>query len=275
MALTDAGPDLTASSPRPGARSRVAPYVVTAAIGGVIACVSLGALILIRSRDNALSFLMALAAGVGMVLVGVIGVRRRRVESDLAEAEAALRQIEASTGELLLRGASAEAPIRDPGTLLFGREFFDESLDRDLRRAAREKLELTILMIQVDGLQAVADGVVNAFLRAAGTALREQVRSFDIVGRYERDVLGVLMPGLSERQAGRRADELLAIVRKTRVPDLPPSFDGRLHAGLAVHGRHDAPTTAQSMIRRAHLAVYESRADQDGQRTAISRREGA
>jgi diguanylate cyclase (GGDEF)-like protein len=211
-----------------------------------------------------LPMLAALAVGVALTLVAVVAVRRSRVQSALLHTEATLRHLQETTSEIRLERPDARSPIRDPDSLLFSKEFFDELLDREMGRATREKFPLTILMIQVAWLEQAPDSVVSAFLRAAGTALKRRVRSFDIICRYERQVLAILMPGLSERQADGRAEELLAMVKETRVADLPEEFEGQLHAsaGVATHRPDDPPASSESLLRRAFLSLYESRVGQ-------------
>ncbi|MGE5359503.1 MAG: diguanylate cyclase [Bacteroidales bacterium] len=272
MTATQSSSDLGESVRRPSSRWRTPPYAVAAAGGIVIGCVSLAALILAPSPGAALPILAALAVVVAMILVAVVAISRSRVESALLHTEATLRHLQETTSEIRLERPDARSPIRDPDSLLFSKEFFDELLDREMGRATREKFPLTVLMIQVAWPEPVPDSVVSAFLRAAATALRRRVRSFDCICRYERQVLAVLMPGLSERQAEGRAEELLAMVKETRVADLPRVSDGELQAsaGVATHRPDDGPAASQSLLRRAFLALYESRV---GQPKALERYE--
>jgi diguanylate cyclase (GGDEF)-like protein len=227
-------------------------------VGIVVICASLAALALAPSA-NAAYYAVTLVAGLVMVGLAVLAARRRRTEAALAETERALRQIQQATTELRLHDAG-DALIRDPDTLLFSRQLLDESLDRELRRAAREKAPVTLLLLHVGGVEEASDPLLNEVLRSAGLVLQQHVRAFDIVCRYERHVLGILMPGLSERQATRRARELLDAVEKAAaISARPATLRVVASAGLATRRPLDPPTTAQAVLRQAHLALYQSR----------------
>src|SRR5690349_8357687 len=91
-----------------------------------------------------------------------------------------------------------EQSVRDHLTGLFNRRYMEETLERELLRAARKQLSLGIIMLDVDNLKQFNDTWGHAAgdeaLRELGSLLLRQVRGEDIACRYGGDEFIVIMP---------------------------------------------------------------------------------
>ena len=81
-----------------------------------------------------------------------------------------------------------EQTIRDPLTGLFNRRYLDESLERELSRAARDKRPLSLLMIDIDSFKKLNDTyghpAGDEVLRRLGELIRNGARNADLPCRY-------------------------------------------------------------------------------------------
>ncbi|SEL19011.1 diguanylate cyclase [Atopomonas hussainii] len=123
-----------------------------------------------------------------------------------------------------------EKAIRDPLTGQFNRRFFDDTLSRELQRAARENSTLTLALIDIDHFKPFNDNhghlVGDDCLRSVAQCLAEQLRRpEDVLARYGGEEFAMILPATPDSgaqallQATRQAVEQLAFcVDGQRLP---------------------------------------------------------
>ncbi len=151
---------------------------------------------------------------------------------------------------------------RDPLTGLYNRRFMEESLEREIRRAARGSTELAVLMLDLDLFKAFNDShghdAGDAKLRALGEFLRSHVRGDDVACRYGGEEFTIILPGASLEDARHRADILRVGIR-----NLPTRSGGgtddpvTVSIGLAIYPLHGA--TGEDLLRAADEALYDAK----------------
>jgi len=128
------------------------------------------------------------------------------------------------------------------------------TLQREIDRARRTgSTGIVVVFLDVDGLKAINDNEGHAagdeLLRTVVTAIRERIRSYDIVFRYGGDEFVCVLVGVTPRQAERTINE---IRRK-----LGTRTEGRTFSyGMAQVAEDD---TAQKVIARADAELYRER----------------
>ena len=115
----------------------------------------------------------------------------QRVHDRTAELEQSVEDLQRALADAEgLRRELREQAIRDPLTGLFNRRFLEETLDREVARAARSKSTLGIVMLDLDKFKLLNDtfghAAGDAVLREVGHLLRENVRAADVACRYRR-----------------------------------------------------------------------------------------
>ena len=131
---------------------------------------------------------------------------QRRVSESLAE------HLSLSLSNLRLREKLRDQSIRDPLTGLFNRRYLEESLEREVARARRRQLPLSVLMLDLDHFKSFNDNfgheAGDLLLREFGHYLRRHCRDEDIACRFGGEEVVVMLSDVGAAQARLRAEAL-------------------------------------------------------------------
>ncbi len=151
--------------------------------------------------------------------------------------------------------------ITDELTGLPNRRALDAALDREIRRAAREKLPLSILMIDIDHFKSVndqyghsvGDEVLHRVGQMIATACR---RAGDLAARYGGEEFILLLPSTTPEDARKVAEnvrmDILQMAPSSSVPDMRPVS---VSIGVA-SSTAGAPLSCDDVLKRADQALY-------------------
>ena len=193
--------------------------------------------------------------------------RRRSLEAQVAEVQAALNQTRAT-----LAGAQSQErrarylAMHDSVTALPNQRFLREYLDCAIADNGPTPPVLALFYLDLDGFKAINDelghGSGDELLRAVAARLRRAVRSGDIVSRLGGDEFACLLPNLEAR------DQLADVARKLlAVVSAPHTFGKltvsvRVSIGIATCPRHG--TTTDALLEGADSAMYSSKRSGSG-----------
>ncbi len=181
---------------------------------------------------------------------------RKDVEKQLRHANRRLQSqlIEIGTLQSQLR----EQAIRDPLTNLFNRRYLEETLDRELSRAAREKYSVCIIMIDIDHFKHVNDNygheAGDVMLKAIAGGLAGLSRRGDFACRYGGDEFVVVLTNISLEVAYERAESLRISLNSLRVSYGLHTLSATFSMGLASYPTNGE--THESLLRAADKAMY-------------------
>ena len=154
--------------------------------------------------------------------------------------------------------------IRDPLTSLFNRRYMEESLDRELRRAARNEHPLGIIMLDIDHFKEVNDRfgheAGDAVLSALGAFLAKRIRGEDIACRFGGEEFMLILPEAPLDVTRERAEMLWR-----EIKDIEVEFAGKplrtptISFGVAVFPEHGA--TREAVLRAADSALYRAKSE--------------
>jgi diguanylate cyclase (GGDEF)-like protein len=181
---------------------------------------------------------------------------RRRLAMTLAE-HTALHVANFRLRETLLTQST-----RDPLTGLFNRRFMEESLERELRRAARDETELAVLMLDLDHFKSFNDNhghaAGDAQLRALAEYLQNHVRAEDVACRYGGEEFTIIMPGASLVDARDRAGLLRVGIRNLSTPSGGATLDPvTVSIGVSVYPLNGA--TSEELMHAADEALFDAK----------------
>lgn len=111
--------------------------------------------------------------------------------------------------------------IRDPLTHLYNKDYFQQRLQEEMRRALRHSEPLTVVMIDLDRLKPINDTyghpVGDAVLSSVARAIADSCRQSDVPCRYGGDEFAVILPETAKSQAEVFASRILAAVHSLSV----------------------------------------------------------
>ncbi len=155
-----------------------------------------------------------------------------------------------------------EQSVRDHLTGLFNRRYMEETLERELLRAARKKLLLGVIMLDVDNFKQFNDTWGHAagdeILRELGLFLLRQVRGEDIACRYGGDEFILILPDASQDVTRQRAQFICESARMFHL-----QFEGEslaavtLSVGVAVFPEDGLTST--TILRAVDTALYRAK----------------
>lgn len=192
---------------------------------------------------------------------GKIGVQTtlehgRVLASNFAE------RIAVALSNLQLRESLRATSIRDPLTGLYNRRYLEETLERELHRAARSGGSVGIIMCDVDGFKELNDEfghpTGDEVLRELGRFLQTSIRDEDLACRYGGDEFALILPDASFAITLERSQRL-----REAVKDMDLSGGGRgirpvsLSFGTAAFPR-DGLVPAK-LIGAADAALYRAK----------------
>ena len=179
-------------------------------------------------------------------------------------AQIASEQIALALANLKLRETLRSQAIRDALTGLFNRRYMEESLDREMHRAVRNKTSLSLVLMDLDHFKHFNDAfghdAGDLVLRELGLLLKAHVRRGDIPCRYGGEEFLLVMPEASIEAAQQRAETLREEVKLLKLEHLGrPLGEVTLSLGVAAYPQHG--TVAEEVLRAADRALYRAKSE--------------
>lgn len=206
-------------------------------------------------------------------VIGTMHVTQPRVDEDEVQERrihAVGEQVGMALSNLRLRDTLRNRSIRDPLTGLFNRRFTDETFQREVHRARREKSSVTVLAMDVDHFKKFNDTyghpAGDRVLSVLGSLLLKRARASDVPSRLGGEELALLLPGASLADASRRAEELRAEVASLDIVHEGKSL-GPVTLSIGVASYPDHGETPEDVFRVADAALY--RAKREGRNRVV------
>ena len=170
---------------------------------------------------------------------------RKRVEEEVQNLQAQLR----------------EQAVHDPLTGLHNRRYLDETMERELVRAARYGQPIGVVMCDIDHFKVVNDRyghpAGDEVLRAIAGLLNAGGRGSDIACRYGGEEFVLLFPDMPRDAAYARAERLRVAVAAKRITSGAAGIQITASFGVAVFP--DNGKTVDALIGAADQAMYEAK----------------
>lgn len=167
-----------------------------------------------------------------------------------------------SLANLKLRSTLRQQSIRDPLTGMFNRRYMEETLEREILRAARNNEQVGVIMLDIDHFKQFNDTfghqAGDVLLQSLGHFFLAHIRGEDVACRYGGEEFILLLPGSNIEKAKQRAEEMREKVRYMNV-----TYQGQtlgtitLSFGIAVFPEHGS--TSDYLIQAADQAMYRAK----------------
>ncbi len=187
-------------------------------------------------------------------------VLRQRVRRLIQQAQL-YQQLEIANRELKRLAAL------DGLTGVANRRRFDEYLEAEWRRMARENLPLSLILCDIDFFKKYND----TYGHQAGDACLRQVanaldicakRSIDLVARYGGEEFAVIMPNTTEVGACRVAEEIRMVVNSLEIAHSRSAVSQHVTLSLGIACMNPTPyTSPTALVAAADTALYRAKAE--------------
>ena len=145
---------------------------------------------------------------------------------------------------------------------LLNRRGFESTLERHMASCRRYGAAGALLVIDLDGFKLVNDtlghGAGDALIVSCAHALKERLRETDVIARLGGDEFAVLLPVQTLREAEQAAQSLIDTVRE-QAAEIAHSHPGRITASIGIAPFSEEQLTADEMLVRADLAMYDAK----------------
>ena len=156
----------------------------------------------------------------------------------------------------------ADQSIRDPLTRLFNRRYLEETMQREILRAARKQTKISIIMADIDHFKKFNDmyghKAGDELLVKLADLLKSKIRGSDIACRYGGEEFILILPESTAEETYKRAEYLREEVKNMKVyflDQLLPSIT--LSMGITTYPDHGIELN--ELIRVADIALYKAK----------------
>lgn len=177
-------------------------------------------------------------------------------------AQTVAEQLGLAVANLKLRETLRNQSIRDPLTGLFNRRYMEETLERELSRAARNQRPLCVVMLDLDRFKEFNDtfghNAGDMLLTEFSRVLRLHVRTADVACRYGGEEFVLILPDATAEDGYRRIEQLRIAVERLYISHrdqsiAAPGFSG----GIAVFPANG--DRVEELLRAADTALYHAK----------------
>lgn len=158
-----------------------------------------------------------------------------------------------------------EQAIRDPLTGLYNRRFMEETLNRELAKADRTHIQISIALIDLDHFKKINDNyghsIGDIFLIAMADMLTRVTRSGDVACRFGGEEFIIIMPGAPLELAALRINEFRQSFSEVKIPVGNENLNTTFSAGVAGYPQHgqDSKTLLEAVDRAMYAAKQSGR----------------
>ncbi len=193
----------------------------------------------------------------GNVLEWYGQAKRQRIQS-------IIDSLSLSLANLKLRSTLRQQSIRDPLTGMYNRRYMEETLEREVLRAARNNETVGVIMLDIDHFKEFNDTfghqAGDILLQSLGHFFLSHVRGEDVACRYGGEEFILLLPGSDLEETCQRAEEM-----RKEVHHMSVDFKGQalgkitLSFGISAYPKHGA--TPYILIQTADQALYRAKSE--------------
>lgn len=158
---------------------------------------------------------------------------------------------------------AVNSAISDKLTGLYNHAYLKHFLDFEIKRSLRQKLPLSLLMIDIDKFKRFNDTLGHLagdrVLKVLGEIIKDNVREIDLPARYGGEEFAVVLPSVDIDKAMVAAERIRTAVQEYSFPSDTSLAMKKITVsiGVAVYLSHY--NNADGLIKRADHALYQAK----------------
>ncbi len=168
------------------------------------------------------------------------------------------KQIEMAITIADLFQAVRKEAITDVLTGLYNRRFFEESLDKEVARAKRQKQPFSIIGIDLDFLKKINDTYGHSYgdlaIKTIADVLKSNARSVDIPARIGGEEFDVILPGVGSAGAMIAAERIRKSIENAQIENV-----GNITGSLGVATYFEHTENVEELLELTDQAMYTSK----------------
>jgi diguanylate cyclase (GGDEF)-like protein/PAS domain S-box-containing protein len=176
-----------------------------------------------------------------------------------------------SIANVKLSESLSRQSIQDPQSGLYNRRFMEESLQREILRAARKQTQIGIIMGDLDHFKKFNDVYGHAagdkIIVQIGKLFKERFRGSDIACRYGGEEFLIILPETSREDTFKRADALREDIKKMEMV-FQGQILGTITMSMGIASYPEKGARIEELLRVADTALY--KAKQEGRDKVVS-----
>jgi len=155
----------------------------------------------------------------------------------------------------------------DALTRIANRRCFDEILDQEIKRSARNRDELSLILLDIDFFKLYNDHYGHSkgddcLIEVAGEISGHFTRATDLAARYGGEEFAIVLPATGIRNAEKLAESLRVAIASRELPHekSPVASHVTISAGITTVAPGQAGSTdSEKIIQAADKALYQAK----------------
>ncbi len=168
------------------------------------------------------------------------------------------QQVEMAITIADLFDAVKEQAVTDGLTGLYNRRYFEEYLDKEVKRAQRQNQPFSIIGIDLDFLKKINDAYGHAYgdiaIKAVADILKHNARTVDTAARLGGEEFSVILPGVDSKGAMVAAERIRKAIEETPLDTI-----GHITASIGVGTFLEHSDNIEEIIELTDQAMYQSK----------------
>ncbi|HNV68736.1 MAG TPA: diguanylate cyclase [Candidatus Ozemobacteraceae bacterium] len=192
---------------------------------------------------------------------GIYLVYTRTIPNITPEIRSFIEMVQRQLSLIIENQRLFEQAVTDGLTKLYVRRFFLANLEKELARARRYHLDMSLVMIDIDHFKKFNDNyghqTGDMVLRETAQRILETIRSTDTPGRYGGEEMAVILPQTGLKDAAMVAERMRVAVEEANYIDKDRTLKVTISVGVtSLLGRQ---LTMEEMIEECDQCLYKAK----------------
>jgi len=148
--------------------------------------------------------------------------------------------------------------VTDVLTGLYNRRYFEESVEKEVQRAKRQKTPFSVIGIDLDHLKQINDTYGHSYgdlaIKTIADILKSNARAIDVPARIGGEEFDVLLPGIASDGAMKAAERIRKAIESKEIETI-----GHITGSLGVATYLEHTNNVEELLELTDQAMYNSK----------------